>query len=48
MARAPLLLQRSLVFPYMDGLNFETQLLAKGWEGGGVCGGAGESAELEL
>ncbi len=30
MARAPLLLQRSLTFPYSDGLNFEQQLLLKG------------------
>lgn len=30
MARAPLLLQRSLVFPYADGLNFEQELLIKG------------------
>ena len=30
MARAPLLLQRSLVFPYSDGLAFEQELLIKG------------------
>jgi hypothetical protein len=30
MARAPLLLQRSLVFPYADGLEFEQALLIKG------------------
>jgi hypothetical protein len=30
MARAPLLLQRSLVFPYADGLAFEQALLMKG------------------
>ena len=30
MARAPLLLQRSLVFPYADGLAFEQALLIKG------------------
>jgi hypothetical protein len=30
MARAPLLLQRSLVFPYSDGLAFEQALLTKG------------------
>jgi hypothetical protein len=30
MARAPLLLQRSLVFPYTDGLAFEQELLVKG------------------
>jgi hypothetical protein len=30
MARAPLLLQRSLVFPYADGLAFEQRLLIKG------------------
>lgn len=30
MARAPLLLQRSLEFPYMDGLVFEQALLVKG------------------
>jgi len=30
MARAPLLLQRSLVFPYTDGLAFEQALLMKG------------------
>lgn len=30
MARAPLLLQRSLVFPYSDGLAFEQALLIKG------------------
>jgi hypothetical protein len=30
MARAPLLLQRSLVFPYSDGLGFEAALAAKG------------------
>ena len=30
MARAPLLLQRSLVFPYADGLGFEAALLAAG------------------
>ncbi len=30
MSRAPLLLQRTLVFPYADGLSFEQALLAKG------------------
>jgi hypothetical protein len=30
MARAPLLLQRSLTFPYTDGLGFEQELLIKG------------------
>ena len=30
MARAPLLLQRTLVFPYADGLSFEQALLVKG------------------
>ncbi len=38
MARAPLLLQRSLVFPYLDGLNFETQLLAKGGKAAAFAG----------
>ncbi len=30
MARAPLLLQQSLVFPYVEGLGFEQQVLMKG------------------
>ena len=30
MARAPLLLQKTLIFPYVDGLGFEAAVLAKG------------------
>jgi len=38
MARAPLLLQRSLVFPYADGLAFEQELLIKGGKGMAFAG----------
>ncbi len=38
MARAPLLLQRSLVFPYSDGLAFEQALLMKGGKAAAFTG----------
>ncbi len=38
MARAPLLLQRSLVFPYTDGLAFEQALLVKGGKAAAFAG----------
>ena len=38
MARAPLLLQRSLVFPYADGLAFEQALLMKGGKSAAFAG----------
>jgi len=38
MARAPLLLQRSLVFPYADGLAFEQALLIKGGKAAAFTG----------
>ena len=44
MARAPLLLQRSLLFPYSDGLSFEQAVLMKTGQDGGVRGGAGGAA----
>ena len=47
MARAPLLLQRSLVFPYADGLAFEQALLMKGGKAA-AFNGAYQSAEFEL
>ena len=48
MARAPLLLQQSLLFPYGEGLSFEQAILVKGGKEGGVCWRAGESAFVEL
>ena len=38
MKRAPLLLQRSLLFPYADGLTFETTLLLKGGKAAAFAG----------
>ena len=42
MARAPLLLQQSLLFPYSDGLSFERR------QGGGVWWSVGESPVVEF
>jgi hypothetical protein len=38
MARAPLLLQQSLLFPYNDGLNFEQAILVKAGKGAAFAG----------
>ena len=38
MARAPLLLQRSLLFPYSDGLSFEQAVLVKHGRDGAFAG----------
>ncbi len=50
MARAPLLLQRSLLFPYVDGMEFERQVEVKGGAGAAFAGvldhPPGSSAEI--
>ena len=38
LARAPLLLQKSLLFPYSEGLSFEEAMLVKAGEGGAFAG----------
>ena len=48
LARAPLLLQESLLFPYSEGLELRAGDSGEGREGGGVCGRAGESAVVEF
>ena len=48
MARAPLLLQQSLLFPYREGLGFEQAMLVKAGTRGGLRRRAGASAVLEL
>ena len=47
LARAPLLLQESLTFPYSEGLSFEGAVLLKRGQGRGVWRCAGEPAGVE-
>ena len=48
LARAPLLLQRSLLFPYSDGLAFEQAVLHEERQAGGLCGCTCTASLLQL
>ena len=48
LARAPLLLAESLLFPYREGLSFEQDVWMDQGRDGGVCRHAGPAADLEL
>ena len=48
LARAPLVLKESLLFPYQDGLRFEQTVLKDEGQARRICRGAGSSAGFEL